>query len=119
MKIYLCGGMHDKWQDKVIEGFPQHEFLDPRSHGLKDEREYTDWDLKAIREADAVLAYMNNDNPSGFGLNLEIGFARALGVPVHLAIEDLGFRSKYFGMARACSICHSSIEKAMEAINAK
>lgn len=118
MIIYLCGGMHNNWQDKFIAHFPdgRHEFLDPRTQGKKTEQEYTKWDLEGIRSCDLIVAYMDNDNPSGFGLNLEIGFAHALGKPIYLVMEYLGFRDKYFGMARCCSQQFRSLSHVAEAI---
>ncbi len=103
MKLYLCGGMKGTWQDAVIAALPHVEFLDPRSHRLRDEIAYTAWDLAAIDECDVVLAVMTADNPSGFGLHLEIGYAYAKGKPIYLICDDLGERMRYFGMARACS----------------
>ena len=103
MIIYLAGGMKSKWQDKVIAACPQHEFIDPRNHGLVDENEYTDWDLAGIRKSDLVLAYMDTDNPSGYGLCLEVGYAKALNIPVWYVCEDTSGRQKYFGMVRACA----------------
>lgn len=116
MKIYLCGGMKGTWQDQVIAALPRDEFLDPRSHGLTDEQAYTQWDLNAIDRADLVLAVMTADNPSGYGLNLEIGYAKAKGVPVYLVCEDLGNRMNYFGMARQCSRVFPDIRTAVDSI---
>lgn len=116
MKIYLCGGMKGTWQDEVIAALHSAEFLDPRTSGLEDEAEYTAWDLAAIDKADLVLAVMTADNPSGYGLNLEIGYAKAKGVPVYLVCEELGDRTKYFGMARQCSRAFPDIHTAINAI---
>lgn len=109
MKVYLAGGMKSRWQDDVIAEFPGVEFIDPRSHGLKDEREYTKWDLDGIRRSDVVFAYMDTDNPSGFGLSLEVGYAHGLGKPVIYVCEDTSERQKYFGMVRsvAFEVCTS------------
>jgi len=118
MTIYLCGGMHNGWQDKAKALLSGHEVLDPRSHGLKDERAYTEWDLWAIAKCDVVLAFMDNANPSGFGLNLEIGYAYGIGKPICFVIEDLGYRNKYFGMARSCaSRVFDQLEDAVRRIN--
>ncbi len=116
MKIYLCGGMKSDWQDKVIAALPWCEFIDPRSHGLTDEREYTKWDLDGIDTSDLVFACMTADNPSGYGLNLEIGYAKAKQIPIYFVCEDLGERSKYFGMARVCSRFFTNIDAAIQAV---
>lgn len=105
--------MKGVWQDAVIAALPQHEFLDPRTHGLRDEKEYTRWDLHAVDCCDLVFAYMTDDNPSGYGLNLEIGYAFAKGKPVVFVQDDLESRDKYFGMARVCSRAFCSLEMAL------
>lgn len=118
MTVYLCGGMHNRWQDEAIKLLDGHSVIDPRTSGLTDERAYTEWDLAGIRRCDVVLAFMDNANPSGFGLNLEIGYAHALGKPILLLIEPLGFRDKYFGMARACATRVDSLAEAVRWIDA-
>ena len=104
MNIYLAGGMKTGWQDRYIDRFKNFNFIDPRSHGLTDEKEYTGWDLDGIRRSDLVIAYMDTLNPSGFGLSLEVGFAKALNIPIHYVCEDnIDTRQIYFGMVRACA----------------
>ena len=103
MIVYLAGGMKSQWQDKVIQSCQKHQFIDPRTHGLTDEREYTRWDLAGIVHSDLVLAYMDTENPSGYGLCLEVGYAYAMDVPVLYVCEDTQDRQRYFGMVRACS----------------
>lgn len=107
MKIYLAGGMQDGWQDAVAVaqlaiGKPI-ELLDPRTinAGIDDPRIYTEHDLAAIRGADAVLAYMDSANPSGFGMSVEVGYAYGIGKPVAF-VDCIGgdWRSRYFGMHR-------------------
>lgn len=118
MKIYLAGGMKSEWQDRVIAAHPDIDFMDPRTHGLADEEDYTRWDLNAIRSSGLVFAYMDADNPSGFGLNLEVGYAYALGIPVWYACEDRTDRQRRFGMVRACSArIFDSLDSAIEALN--
>jgi nucleoside 2-deoxyribosyltransferase len=115
--IYLAGGMKSNWQDEVIAALPAVTFRDPRSHGLTDEKSYTEWDLKAIRDCDVVLAYMDTFNPSGFGMSLEVGYAHALGRIIFYVCEDETPRQKYFGMVRACATkCFDSLERAIEAL---
>jgi hypothetical protein len=80
MKVYLSGGMStgDNWQDKVIKQCSQFKFIDPRNHKLSNPKEYTEWDLLGVYNADIVFAYMDKDNPSGYGLTLEIGYGKGL-----------------------------------------
>jgi len=87
MRIYLSGGMRGDWQDRVMAACPGHDYLDPRSHKLTDPAAYTAWDLDAVRRSDLVFAYMAADNPSGYGLALEVGYAIGLGIPVLLVDE--------------------------------
>lgn len=110
-RIYLAGGMHNNWRG-VVKNQLKHNsdtyaFLDPMEHKLRSPAEYTYWDLRAIRNCDILLAYMEQSNPSGWGMNLEIGYAKALRRVILLVIPD-DFtrddeRSRYFGMARECA----------------
>lgn len=103
--VYLAGGMKSGWQDKVIEvcGNEYFEWIDPRDHGLTDEAEYTKWDLDGIDSCDVVFAYLEHDNPGGYALALEIGYAKARGKKI-IFVEGLPtIRGRYFGMARQCA----------------
>ena len=77
--VYLSGGHRSGWQQKIITDIQGFCFKDPSSHGLTDPKLYTAWDLEAIRESDIIFAYFESSNPSGYGLNFEIGYAAALG----------------------------------------
>jgi nucleoside 2-deoxyribosyltransferase len=107
MIVYLAGGMRSNWQDRVIHAVSGVEWRDPRSHGLTEEKEYTKWDLYAVQECDVVFAYMDHDNPSGYGMCLEMGYAHALGKKIILvdmrSPVDARFRN-WMGMAR--SVAH-------------
>lgn len=72
--------MHSGWQDYVIGHVGKKAlYFDPRSHQLRQARDYVQRDLAFIQTADIVFAYLEKSNPSGFGLAVELGFARALG----------------------------------------
>lgn len=114
--IYLAGGMRDGWRDLFFEAFPEHEFFDPSNHGLGGEKEYTAWDLAHIRKAQTVIAYMSADNPSGYGLCLEVGYAHALGKHIIFCGTAGAERNKYFGMVRA--IAHENYDCIGDAISA-
>lgn len=103
MLIYLAGGMKSNWQDKVIKSCNLHSFIDPRKHGLLNELDYTPWDLDGVRKSDLVIAYMDSENPSGYGLSLEVGYAHAYQKTIWYVCEDKNDRQKYFGMVRACA----------------
>lgn len=79
MRIYLAGGMRAGWRDRVSSAAPGHTYLSPTTHGLADPRLYKAWDLAAIRSSDVFFGYFAADNPSGFGLAVELGYAHALG----------------------------------------
>lgn len=87
MKVYLSGGMHTDWQDRVKALNPNTIWFDPRQHKLENPDAYTLWDLAAVRQCDVVFAFMEESNPSGVGLSLEVGYAIALGKIVILVDE--------------------------------
>jgi nucleoside 2-deoxyribosyltransferase len=97
-KVYLAGGMRSGWQETVMAACPGVEWLDPRTHGLRDPKEYTAWDLQAVRDADVVFAYLEKSNPYGFNLAFEVGYAHALGKPIIFVDE------KHAGTERPCSM---------------
>lgn len=105
MIIYLAGDMQSGWQDNITNLLPQHEFIDPRTHGLTDPAEYTKWDLDGVSRADVVVVYMHSGNPSGFGLSIEAGYANGLGKKI-VFIDQISedWRSKYFNMLRQIAI---------------
>lgn len=93
--VYLCGGMRTGWQDIVIEQAkkrnPELVFLDPRSKEKEEGpklsvKEYASWDLHAIKKSDIIFAYFEADNPSGFGLASEVGYAAGLGKTIILCV---------------------------------
>ena len=99
--VYLAGGFRSGWQNLARAALSSHyDLLDPRQHALASPSEYTSWDLAAIRRCHVVLAYMEESNPGGYALALEIGYAHALGK--HIVLVDVldQARSKYFAMVR-------------------
>jgi hypothetical protein len=99
MKIYLAGGMKSDWQDKIMEACPQHTYFDPRTHGLTDPFEYTKWDLEHVAESDLVFSCFTLDNPSGFGMCIEIGSAHRGETPIILVDEQ---QLKSWAIVRSC-----------------
>jgi nucleoside 2-deoxyribosyltransferase len=91
--VYLAGGMRTGWQKKFIERYPELDFIDPCTSGLKDPKDYTKWDMKAVEKSDAVIAYLEEGNPSGLGLAFEIGYALGLGKRLVYFINEK--RDKY------------------------
>lgn len=113
VKIYLAGGLRSNWQDRVRESVHRVEFIDPREHQLTDPRLYTFWDLHAIERSEWVFAYLEKDNPGGYALALEIGYAKGLGKRVLLVDEKP--EERYFAMVRECAdIVFPSLDEGMK-----
>lgn len=88
-KIYLAGGIRSNWQEKVTSQV-NAEFFNPRTkevNGILTLAEFGTWDLHHIKKCDIVFAYMEKTNPSGIGMSVEIGYAKALGKTVILCLE--------------------------------
>lgn len=105
-KVYLSGGFKSDWQSKVIKAVGDScIFFNPRSHKLETHREYWAWDIHFVKECDIVFAYMEADNPSGFGLTLEIGLAFGLNKTIILIDEKSNIDSdfkRYFQIVENC-----------------
>ena len=80
MKIYLAGGFHGGWQDKVKWFAPQHEYYDPR-YDTDQLRNFNiaSQDLAGVDWCDLVFVNYEADNPSGVGLGIETGYGIARG----------------------------------------
>jgi len=110
--IYLSGGMHSGWQDKIKAAFPRNVYLDPREHGLENPADYTETDMEMIEISDSVIACLETGNPSGLGLAFEIGYAIGLGIPVFFIDES---EDRYTEILRCASDdVFSSIEEFIE-----
>jgi len=106
LKVYLAGGFRSSWQDTVIQEVNGLVFFDPRAHALSEKTEYTLWDLEAIRNCDILFGYFEADNPGGFALALEVGFAKALGKRIIFVDEKSRSDDQmkhYLGMVHAVS----------------
>ncbi|HET8859537.1 nucleoside 2-deoxyribosyltransferase domain-containing protein [Marivirga sp.] len=87
-KVYLAGGMNSNWQKKIIDELSdQFIFFNPSEHKLDDVKEYKVWDLYYVKNCDILFGYMEKSNPSGYGLALEIGYAKALNKLIILVDE--------------------------------
>ena len=117
--LYLAGGFKSGWQLKAHELLPSFEMLDPSKHNIKVPKAYIEWDLEAISMCSIVLAYMEPTNPGGYGLALEIGYAKALGKNIIFVdeIEDIKIKH-YFEMVRQVSdLVFPSLQAAIEYLN--
>lgn len=115
MKVYLAGGFRSGWQKKVKEMAPVAHYLDPSTSGLTDPVGYTKWDLAAIDGCDVIFAYMEEDNPGGYALGLEIGYAKAQDKFI-IFINEKTSINRYVPMltAVASTVCADLIEGAAE-----
>lgn len=118
-KIYLSGGFRSNWQKRVIDALGNScVFFNPREHNLNNPQEYWIWDIHFVRECDIVFAYMEADNPSGYGLMLEIGLAYGLNKTIILVDEKSKYDedfSKYFKIVSSTAgACFDDIEKGIE-----
>ena len=113
-KVYLAGGSHSGWQYEVIKSCSEIEFYDPRTHNLSKPEQYTLWDMHHIRLSNILFGCMNKDNPSGYGLSFEVGYAKGLGKTVILvdekSSEDEHFQRQFAIIREAADICFDSLE---------
>lgn len=103
LAVYLAGGFRSGWQREIRSALPSLTYNDPSAHGLSDPASYTKWDLDAIRRSDVVFAYLEADNPGGYALALELGFARALGKRIIFVDEQSSIdedSARYLAMLR-------------------
>jgi nucleoside 2-deoxyribosyltransferase len=103
-KIYLAGGFRSGWQALVRKELPDDELLDPSLHNFQDPKTYTEWDLDAVRQSDVILANMEQSNPGGYALALEVGYAKALSKKI-IFVDQVSDPTigRYFEMVRQVS----------------
>ncbi len=109
LRVYLAGSLESGWQDLVVDAVPSARYDDPRSNALLSPKAYTTWNLAAIRRCDCIFAYLEATNPSGYGLTLEVGYAKALGKCIILVDEKtiVGSPSaRYFDIIASCADVH-------------
>lgn len=99
-KVFLSGGFKSNWQAKVIKAADdKFIFFNPKEHGLEHSDFYTTWDIHFVKECDILFAYMEESNPSGYGLAFELGGAYSLNKTIILVDEksnDEPTFAKYF-----------------------
>lgn len=101
-----------------LEG--QFIFYNPGAHEINEGEEYTAWDLHYVRRCDIMFGYMEATNPSGIGLSLEVGYARALGKTVILVDErsagDRAFAHRFHIVRETASITLNSLSDGMRVL---
>jgi len=113
--VYLAGDPKSGWQARVCRAIQDLQLLDPSKHDLGDPKELSRWGLRAIRESDVVLAYLDQENQNGYSLALELGYAKALGKTILLVEEHKGGeRDKYLQTVReVADFCFDSLGEAV------
>jgi nucleoside 2-deoxyribosyltransferase len=118
-KVYLAGGLTTNWRQPILDELDNHFiFFNPQDHGLEEcSKQFTNWDLFHVKQCDIVFAYMEENNLSGYGLTLEVGYAKALDKLIILvdekSINDKKF-SNYFRIVReSATITFNSLEKGL------
>ena len=87
-KVFLSGGFKSNWQSKVIEELnDKFIFFNPREHSLEHSDFYTIWDIHFVKECDILFSFMEETNPSGYGLAFELGVAYSLNKTIILIDE--------------------------------
>lgn len=102
-KVYLAGGFHSDWDDHAVSQMPGWECVQPKLSGLKQIHEFTPWDLGHINTSDAILCYVEADNP-GLNWMFELGYARARSKYIVAVVDDDYYKRvpmRYIGMALA------------------
>ena len=118
-KVYLAGTLNTSWQSKIIDRLKdKFIFYNPQDHNLGESHMYTVWDLHFLQKSDIVFAYLNKENPSGYGLTLEIGFAKALNKTIILvdekSLNDSSFEKNFRIVRESSSIVFDSLETGLE-----
>ena len=112
MKIYLAGGTHSGWQDKVKKEASQHEYFDPRIDA--DQRyplRFTQQDYDGVQWCDIVFAYFEAGNPSGMGLAKEVAWGMSFGKTIIYIDEHDRLNDFVCAMSRRI---YSKLEPAIE-----
>lgn len=118
-KIYLAGGIRSGWQEKIISNVDAI-FYNPRDKEIDkilSLEEFGTWDLHHIRMCDIVFGYMEKSNPSGIGMSVELGYAKALGKTVILCLEkdNEHIKDRYLDfMKKVSDVVYENIDDALE-----
>jgi nucleoside 2-deoxyribosyltransferase len=114
-KVFLSGGFKSNWQSKVVQELGEKFiFFNPREHGLEKSDFYTTWDIHFVKECDILFAYMEESNPSGYGLAFELGLAHSLQKTIIL-IDEKSKTSESF--ARYFKILYKPSGVVLESLN--
>lgn len=123
LRVFLSGGFKSDWQNKIIKRYnDDFIFFNPREHGLEDPDQYTIWDINFIKQCDIFFAYMEETNPSGYGLAFELGLAYGLNKTIILIDErskkDDDFKNYFRIMYKPSSIVFDNLEEGIKYLSA-
>lgn len=108
-KVYLSGGLRSNWQEEVIkEAGNDFIFFNPKTHGIDKPELYSVWSLYHIKQCDIFFAYMEESNPAGYALSLELGIASTLGKTIIL-IDEKSIKDDHFDRYFRMIQCHASV----------
>lgn len=111
------------WQ-QYVKTYVRSKFIvfDPSQLQTKVFEEYAALDIAHVERADIVLGYIEDENPSGVGMAVEMGIARGMGKMVILVnvckpdADNPSYRYKRF-LEKAATITFTDLGKAVEFIN--
>jgi nucleoside 2-deoxyribosyltransferase len=98
MKVFLSGGTHGDWQDRVMSAVAEAEFFDPRTVSGEAMNRIANTERRWLDECDVVLVYLEQSNPSGLGSAFEIGYAVANAKPVVFVDERRDGHTEWLGV---------------------
>jgi len=101
MRVYLAGNVHTDWRQAVIEHCSDIEFFQPykdaqgnfvvteEGTSLLPPAHFTLRDLLFVDKSDIVFGYITSygEHSRHHGLMIELGYAKALGIPIVLVCE--------------------------------
>lgn len=114
MRVFLSGGTHGGWQDRVIEAFPDLDFFDPRTLRPRSMREIAETERGWLDKSDCLFFYFESDNPSGLGSAFEVGYCRAKGIPVIFVDEKRTSHTEWLGIH--CIGTYHTLEEGLQAL---
>ena len=105
MKVYLAGNLHTDWRSQIVEACPNIEFLQPykdyEGNFVRTEEGksivfpdlFTARDLLFVRECDVFFGYITRygERSRHHGTMIELGYAKALGKLIILAVDIPSF----------------------------
>lgn len=134
LNVYLAGGFYatvsvpsaetkmrwQQWAKLQMSSFAN--VFDPGANThVVSVPQYSTLDYAAVKRCDVMLAYMDADNPGGYALASEIGYAHALNKLIVLVDEksekDPKFE-RYFAMTRHPCLVIPTLQEAVGYLNA-